>query len=289
MRVVFLGTPAAAVPSLEALVAHGHEVVLVVTRPDRRRGRGSDRSPSPVKVAAERLGLHVAYQVRDVVATDADIGVVVAYGAMIPADVLHKIPMLNVHFSLLPRWRGAAPVERAILAGDAETGVGIMTLEPTLDTGPLHAVERIAIGSQTASALTQTLAERGAALLQKVLNSPKLLANSTPQVGEPTYAEKLSKETFHLSPNDTVLTAIRIVQLEQAWCHIGERRIRIRSAHRGPAVAPAGALVRRGTEVGLACSDGVLWLDEVQPDGGRPMQASAWALGARFDDATRWS
>ena len=136
MRLVFLGTPEAAVPTLEAVVDAGHEVVLVVTRPDRRRGRGSELTPSPVKAAALRLGLSVTHRLADVADVDADRAVVVAYGAIIPETLLKKTPMLNVHFSLLPRWRGAAPVQRAILAGDEETGVSIISLEATLDTGP---------------------------------------------------------------------------------------------------------------------------------------------------------
>ena len=165
MRLVFLGTPAAAVPSLRAVVGAGHEVVLVVTRPDRRRGRGSTLSPSPVKEAALELGLPVAHSVKVLDEVSADLGIVVAYGAMIKPEVLERLPMLNVHFSLLPRWRGAAPVERAILAGDEETGVGIMSLEATLDTGPLHAERRVTVGDKTASALTNELADVGATLL----------------------------------------------------------------------------------------------------------------------------
>ena len=129
MRLVFLGTPSAAVPALEALVEAGHEVALVITRPDRRRGRGSLLSPSPVKQRALDLGLRVAHSVKELDGLGAEWGVVVAYGAMIPASVLAITPMLNVHFSLLPRWRGAAPVERAILAGDERTGVCVMSLK----------------------------------------------------------------------------------------------------------------------------------------------------------------
>jgi methionyl-tRNA formyltransferase len=118
MRLAFLGTPEPAIPSLRALVEAGHEVVIVITRPDRRRGRGSALSSSPVKGAALELGLRVSHQMSDLNGLNVERGVVVAYGALIRGSVLEKIPMLNVHFSLLPRWRGAAPVERAILAGD---------------------------------------------------------------------------------------------------------------------------------------------------------------------------
>jgi len=291
MRLVFLGTPEPAVPSLEALVAAGHDVVCVVTRPDRRRGRGGELSPSPVKVAAMAHGIPVAHHVRDLEGVDAQWGVVVAYGAMIPAPVLERIPMLNVHFSLLPRWRGAAPVERAILAGDTETGVGIMSLEETLDTGPVHAEVRLPIGEKTASELTTLLAHRGAELLVSVLASPERLQHARAQKGVATYAEKLSSETFHLTPTMSSDEALRVVRLERAWCHIAGKRLRVLSAHTGEGGddAAPGSLVSFGPHVGLAAADGVLWLDRVQSEGGRPMEAAAWLAGARLASDATWS
>ena len=145
MRVAYLGTPEIAVPPLEALVAAGHDVALVVTGQDKRRGRGGGRSPSPVKSAAERLGIQVSHSLDDVVRTAGtglglDLGVVVAFGKIIGTDVLDAVPMVNMHFSLLPRWRGAAPVERALLAGDELTGVCIMRVEEGLDTGGVFAL-----------------------------------------------------------------------------------------------------------------------------------------------------
>ena len=124
-------------PPLRALVGDGHDVRLVVTQPDRKRGRGGALVPSPVKQAAAELGLPVSHRVDDALDAGADLGVVVAFGRLIKPHVLERLPMINVHFSLLPRWRGAAPVERAILAGDTETGVCIMALEESLDTGPV--------------------------------------------------------------------------------------------------------------------------------------------------------
>ena len=137
-RLVFLGTPDDAVPSLEALVGAGHDVALVVTRADARRGRRGAPSPSPVKARAVELGLPVTDQLDDVLDAGAGLGVVVAYGRIIPARILDAIPMVNLHFSLLPRWRGAAPVERAILAGDRTTGVCVMAVEPGLDTSAME-------------------------------------------------------------------------------------------------------------------------------------------------------
>ena len=131
---------------LEALLAAGHDVRLVVTQPDRKRGRGGALVPSPVKVAAQRHGLAVTDRVDDVLDAGVELGVVVAFGKLVKAHVLDAVPMVNLHFSLLPRWRGAAPVERAILAGDEETGVCLMALDPGLDTGPVHDCVRTAIG-----------------------------------------------------------------------------------------------------------------------------------------------
>ena len=169
MKLVYLGTPDMAVPPLRALVDAGHEVVLVVTRVDKRRGRGSDVSPSPVKAAALELGLPVSHAVDDVLAAvrdhGAELGVVVAFGQIIQPHVLEEIPMVNLHFSLLPRWRGAAPVERALLAGDAVTGVCVMALEEGLDTGGVYARSELPIGAETtASDLRTELVEVGTAL-----------------------------------------------------------------------------------------------------------------------------
>ena len=142
-RLAYLGTPDMAVPPLRALVEAGHDVALCVTRPDRRRGRGKEETPSPVKAAATELGIPVSHDMDDLTTAGVELAVVVAYGRIIPARLLEQIPMVNLHFSLLPRWRGAAPVERAILAGDRVTGVCLMKVEEGLDTGPVYAVRTV--------------------------------------------------------------------------------------------------------------------------------------------------
>ena len=173
MRLAYLGTPEMAVPPLRALVAAGHEVVLVVTRADRRRGRGSAASPSPVKAAALELGIPVTDDIEQLLGIDAELGVVVAYGRIIKPHVLAHLPMVNVHFSLLPRWRGAAPVERALLAGDDVTGVCIMDVEEGLDTGGVHARRELPIGpTTTADDLRRDLVAIGTELLLDVLSRP---------------------------------------------------------------------------------------------------------------------
>jgi methionyl-tRNA formyltransferase len=288
VRLVFLGTPEAAVPSLEALVRAGHDVVLVISQPDRRRGRGTDVSPSPVKIAALRLGLAVGDEMSALESLDVDYAVVVAYGALIPGRLLERTPMLNVHFSLLPRWRGAAPVERAILAGDPETGVGIISLEVTLDTGPLHGERRTDVGDKTASVLMDELAHLGAELLIEVLGDVDALAHPRPQVGESTYAAKLTPETFHLTPDMSVTQAQRVVRLERAFVIVQGRRLRVLVATPTKLALEPGWLRNIDGAVALGFADGSLEVSLVQPEGSRAMSATAWWAGARLENAITW-
>ncbi|HUV57279.1 MAG TPA: methionyl-tRNA formyltransferase [Acidimicrobiales bacterium] len=291
MRIAFLGTPDAAVPSLRALVRTGHEIVIVITRPDRRRGRGPELSPSPVKAAATEMGIPVAHRLRDIDPSSVDLGVVVAYGAMIPVALLEQVPMLNVHFSLLPRWRGAAPVERAILAGDPVTGVSVMSLEPELDTGPVHLQRQVEVGDKTAEELMTELAMLGANALVEVLASPELLEHPRPQVGEVTYAEKLNKETYRLRPSMTRAESLRTAQLGRAFAMVEGRRIRIDHVEdAGQADVDPGAVAWIDGRVLLGCADGPVAVTELQPEGARPMSAAAWWAGARLDSmCARWS
>jgi len=291
MRLAFLGTPEAAVPSLRALIDAGHEVAIVITRPDRKRGRGGELSPSPVKASARELGLRVAHRLSDLDELDVDRGVVVAYGRLIPGELLARIPMLNVHFSLLPRWRGAAPVERAILAGDVETGVSIMTLDVDLDTGPVHLERRVGIDDKTLATLLGELAQLGASALTEVLASPELLAHPRIQEGEVTYAEKLTKDEFHLMPAMSAEQLLRVVRLGQAFTFVGGRRLLIERAvrHDGEDVA-AGTIALRDARVVLGASSGSIALEQVRPDSAKSMSATAWWAGARLDhDQAIWT
>ena len=288
MRLAFLGTPEAAVPSLHALVAAGHDVVLVISQPDRRRGRGAGVSASPVKAAALTLGLETSEQLSDLKNVQVERAIVVAYGAMISPELLARMPMLNVHFSLLPRWRGAAPVERAILAGDRETGVGIISLEATLDTGPLHAQRSIDIGDRRAGELTKMLAQMGADLLVEVLASPDLLNNPRPQVGESTYAAKLTTQTFHLTAQMTLTQALGVVALERAFVVVEGRRVRVREARAHSGTFAAGRVGERHGAILLGFSDGSLELCRVQPEGSREMTGASWWVGARLMHEVAW-
>ncbi len=289
MRLAFLGTPEAAVVVLDALLDAGHDVAVVVTRADRRRGRGPELTPSPVARAARERGLAVVHRVADIDTYEVERGVVVAYGAMISAAVLERTAMLNVHFSLLPRWRGAAPVERAILAGDAVTGVSIMTLEPTLDTGPVHLERRIALDAKTLSEVTGELAHVGAEALVEVLGSSDLLASPTPQTGSVTYAEKITSETLHLTPSMSGELLERTVRLERAYTLVNGRRVAVSRAHvvSAPGVA-ASTVARLGDEVVAVGERAALSLDEVRPEGSRTMTGRAWWAGVRASEPPRW-
>ena len=294
MRIVFLGTPVDAVPALRALVADGHDVALVVTQPDRRRSRGPGVDPSPVKAAATELGLRVLTPekarevVEDVRASGAVLGVVVAFGQLLPVALLEALPhgFVNVHFSLLPRWRGAAPVERAILAGDTETGVDLMRIEAGLDTGPVFARARVPIGpDETAGELHARLVEAGTALLRTHLDEiPD--AEPEPQVGEATYADKLEVEEFRLDPERAAHELALVVRAGNprpgAWFVAGGRRVKVWRAHErvGSSGVPQGAIDGDGA---LGTVSGVLELRDVQPEGKRVMDARAWRAGLRGD------
>lgn len=284
MRLVFLGTPAAAVPALEALVAAGHDVALVVSGPDRRRGRRGSVTPTPVKAAAVGMGLTVTDDLAMVTSVGAELGVVVAFGRIIPGTVLEVLPMVNLHFSLLPRWRGAAPVERAILAGDDRTGVCVMDVAEGLDTGGVHATIEVPIGEDdTATGLTGRLAELGAGLVVEVLAGG--LGPATPQsVDGVTYAHKITAADRRLDWTERAEVVRRTVRIGGAWTTFRGARLKVLEA--GPTGRVGAASDEPGTIVGgvVACASGTgLRLDVVQPEGKPPMDATAWARGARPD------
>jgi methionyl-tRNA formyltransferase len=277
-RLVYFGTPAAAVEPLEAVVAAGFDVGLVVTRADKRRGRGTALLPSPVKSAALRLSLPVAHRVDEAVAAGADLGVVVAFGQIIKRPVLEVLPMVNLHFSLLPRWRGAAPVERALLAGDDVTGVCLMQLEEGLDTGPVYACQSVPIGPRaTADELRAELAELGADLLVQQLRDG--LVDPTPQQGEATYAAKITPEELALDWQRPAVELDRVVRVGGAWTTFRGKRLKVLAAE--PVPGNDGHAPGRLVGVEVACAKGALRLAVVQPEGRASMSAEAWRNGAR--------
>jgi methionyl-tRNA formyltransferase len=257
-RLVFLGTPVAAVAPLQALVAAGHEVVLVVSRADKRRGRGGDLVPSPVKAAALELGLPVTDSLDGLASTGAELGVVVAYGRIIPSSVLDALAMVNLHFSLLPRWRGAAPVERAILEGDAETGVCLMAVEKGLDTGPIYAVGDTTIDeTESAEELRARLVGIGCRLLIDNLSDGAAgLPIPHDQVGDPSYAEKIRPEELELRWERDAIYLSRVVRLGRAWTTFRGRRLRVLESAVEPWVEAGG--VRTSATAGSAVSGGAM-------------------------------
>jgi methionyl-tRNA formyltransferase len=277
-----------AVPPLRALVAAGHDVALCVTRPDRRRGRGGRATPSPVKEAALELGLPVSHDVKDLAGLGAEFAVVVAFGRIIPVSVLEQLPMVNVHFSLLPRWRGAAPVERAILAGDPETGVCLMKVEEGLDTGAVYAVRTVPVDDDvTLSDLRTRLVEVASALVVDMLQDGLVgLPEPEPQHGDATTAEKISKEDLHLDWTQPAEQLHRVVRLEHAWTTFRGKRLSVLEA--AEADPPEGVRSdERPAQPGslhgalVATGDGFLELRRVQPESRSPMSADDWIRGVR--------
>jgi methionyl-tRNA formyltransferase len=254
-------------------------VALVVTRPDKRRGRQEPPRPSPVKAAAVELGLPVAIRAEDVLSVGAELGVVVAYGRIIRREVLDHLPLVNAHFSLLPRWRGAAPVERAILAGDIVTGVCLMAIDEGLDTGPIYRCEEVEIGpEETAAELRSQLATLGASLLVGALSGG--LGTPVPQEGTPTYAQKVEPADLFLDWRRPAAELHRVVRLGRAWTTFRGRRLLVLAAR--VTASPLGDLApgRLQDDV-VVTGDGGLRLLTVQPEGRSPMPAADWLRGAR--------
>lgn len=281
-RIAYFGTPEVAVAPLLALVGAGHDVALVVSATDKRRGRGSTVSASPVKAAATSAGLPVTDQPDDAIGQGIDLGVVVAYGSLIRPHLLAEMPFVNIHVSDLPRWRGAAPVERAILAGDPTAMVCVMALEPGLDTGGIYASTTTLIGAKTADGLRDELVTRGTELLLD------LIANGfgapVAQQGEPTYAAKIDNTERQIDWSASAVQIDRLVRIGRAWTTAGDRRLKVHAVAIGdhdddPASLP-GQIV--GTTV--STGEGVIQLINVQPEGKPPMDAIAWRRGARIVD-----
>ena len=278
-RLVYFGTPEASVAPLRALCEAGFDVAMAVTAPPKRRGRRGSPSPTPVEEAARALGVPVRHNPESALDVKADLGVVVAYGQLIRAHVLAKVPMVNLHFSLLPRWRGAAPLERAILAGDETTGVCLMELEETLDTGGVYASAEVPIGDASLSELRSKLTDLGSSRLIGALADG--LGTPTPQQGEVSWAKKITPEDLRLDWTLPAQHLLRRVRLERAWTTFRGRRLLILGAAPAPAegLEPgemSGALIGTG--------DGGLRLLEVKPEGRRTMTAAEWLRGARVED-----
>lgn len=300
MRIVFMGTPEFAVPTLRALAATGNELVAVYTQPDRPAGRGRQLRPSPVKLAALELGLPVvqpaslrpAEEVERLAALAPDVIVVAAYGQILRPNVISIPPhgILNVHASLLPRWRGAAPIPAAILAGDAETGVTIMLIDPGLDTGPILAKRAIPIAEDdTTGSLTAKLATLGADLLVRTL--PDWVAGRI--VPEPQ-DDSLATVAPRIQPDDAIIDwrkpaerLAREVRAYQPWpgarttLHGRQLTILAATPIEGAATPPGAVVLEGRSGLAVATGDGLLRLLRVQLEGGKPLDAASFRAGRR--------
>jgi methionyl-tRNA formyltransferase len=308
VRLIFAGTPPFAAAALDALADAGHDIGLVLTQPDRPAGRGMKLTPSAVKQAALARGLPV-YQPTslrmpeaqaELRVIDADVMVVAAYGLILPQAVLDlpRLGCLNIHASLLPRWRGAAPIQRAILAGDTETGITIMQMDAGLDTGAMLSTTVVPIGDgDTAASLHDALAAAGAAAIVDALARYPDLVPQGQDDRQATYAAKLSKDEARLDwscPADALARAVRAFNpAPGAWTLLDGAPLKIWSAQAvaGPgaqAAAEPGEVLRAEAEqLVVACGDGALALGEVQPAGGKRMSAAAFLAGRPLAAGTR--
>jgi len=292
MRIVFMGTPDFSVPVLQALMDSGHDVVAAYSQPPRRAGRGKALTPSPVQARAEALGIAVRTPVSlrdaeaqaDFAALGADVAVVAAYGLILPRAVLEapRLGCLNVHASLLPRWRGAAPIQRAILAGDAETGVGIMQMEVGLDTGPVRLEGRTPVDGKTAGALTDELSAMGARLMVEVLAN----IDAYPPVAQSedglTYAPKIDKAEARIDWSRSAVEIERQIRAFNpapgAFFEIGGERVRALAAEieRHPGLRQSDGEVL-DDKLAISCGEGIIRLTLLQR-AGRGVMTSAELL-----------
>jgi methionyl-tRNA formyltransferase len=297
MRIIFMGTPEFAVPALNALADAGHEIVAAYSQPPRPGGRrGKELTPSPVHKVAEARGIpvHTPVSLRNpeeqarFAALGADIAVVAAYGLILPVAVLEapRHGCLNIHGSLLPRWRGAAPVQRAILAGDAETGVGIMRMEAGLDTGPVLLEGRTPVDGKTAGELTAELAEMGARLMVQVLADLAAYPEAPQPEDGVTYAKKIDKAEARLDFSQDAAQVERQVRafapVPGAFFELGGERCKVLAAELAEGHGEAGVTI--DDALTIACGSGAIRPTLVQR-AGRPAMATAdllrgWAIPA---------
>ena len=304
MKIVFMGTPNFSVPVLMQLHSSGYEVVAVYTQPPRPAGRGKKERKSPVHVKALKLGIEVRHPASlnskniqdEFAALKADVGVVVAYGLLLPQQILEapKFGCLNIHASLLPRWRGAAPIHRAIMAGDAQTGISIMQMEKGLDTGPILLMKATDIGSyETTTNLHNRLSDMGAKLIHKALkNMSKLTLQSQAQEGV-MYAAKIDKSEARIDWRGAAKVIDRQIRglslLPGAWTVHNGKRLKLLSSEvieSNTNLYDAGQILNGRMEV--ACSDGAIRINCLQKEGGSAQSVLEFMRGSRLKTGERF-
>ena len=305
LRLIFMGTPEFAVPTLLALVAHGHEIAAMYTRAAKPAGRGMKLQPTPVEREARRLGIPVSMPatlktpeaLEEFRAYDADAAVVVAYGMILPQAILDapKLGCFNLHGSWLPRWRGAAPINRAIMADDAESGVMVMKMDAGLDTGDVAMAERIAItDNMTAADLHDALAPLGADLMVRAMGAlerRKLQLTRQSDVGV-TYAAKIDKTEARIDWSKPARAVLRHIHglspFPGAWCEMpieGEKRVKILRCELAMGSGQAGKLL--DDRLTIACGDGSIRILELQRAGKAPMKAEEFLRGTPLKPPVR--
>ena len=305
LRLVFFGTPAYAVPALDALIASGHAIAAVYTQPPRAAQRGRKLRPAPVAERADAAGIEVrtptslkpAEAQAAFAALEADLAVTVAYGLILPPAMLAapRLGCINAHASLLPRWRGAAPIQRAIMAGDEESGVTIMRMDEGLDTGPILMAERVPIGPETTGGtLHDTLAALSARLVVETIDA--LAAGRLAETPQPaqgaTYAAKLAKQEAEIdwrAPAERIERQVRaLAPVPGAWFSHDDQRIKVLAAETAPEAADAlpGTVLDRA--LAIACGEGsALRPTRLQRAGKAPMERDAFLRGRRIDPGTQ--
>jgi methionyl-tRNA formyltransferase len=301
MRLVFMGTPEFSVAALQALIEAGHEIACVYSQPPRPAGRGYALKPSPVHAFADARGIEVRTPVSLIslaeqnrfAALDAEAAVVVAYGLLLPKPILDapRFGCFNIHASLLPRWRGAAPIQRSIMAGDAETGVTIMKMDVGLDTGPMLLLKRLLITPDTTYAtFHDQLMAVGAAAIVEALKEPNASGQPQPESGV-TYAHKINKAEAHIDftkPADNVRNHIHgLSPFPGAWCLINGTRVKILRARVTSGKGDPGTFLN--DHLAIACGEGALELLELQREGKGAMQAQDFIRGFPIISGTKAS
>ncbi|MEE2946615.1 MAG: methionyl-tRNA formyltransferase [Pseudomonadota bacterium] len=292
MKVVFMGTPDFSVPVLDELVDAGHEIAAVYCQPPRPAGRGKKLRPTPVHARAEELGFEVRHPVslkgadeQDAFAAlNADVAVVVAYGLLLPQAILDapKHGCLNIHASLLPRWRGAAPIHRAIMAGDAETGVCIMQMEAGLDTGPVLLRQTTSIGAEeTTAQLHDHLSQIGAsAIVDALADLPQLTAEVQPEEGV-TYAHKIDKAEARVDWTKPAVEVDRLIRglspFPGAWCEIDGQRVKLLGSRLAEGAGQPGEVL--SDDLIVACGEGAVQLSRLQRAGKGAQDADVFLRG----------
>ena len=298
MRIVFMGTPDFAVPTLQALVDAAHEVVCVYTQPPAPAGRGKKLRASPVQQRAQDLGIEVrhpkslksAEEQEAFAALEADIAVVAAYGLILPQAVLDapKHGCLNVHASILPRWRGAAPIHRAVMEGDIVTGVTIMQMEAGLDTGPMLAMARTPIEDKTTGMLTQELAELGAKLMVGTLRDLAIHVPVTQDGEDATHAAKIDKAEARIDWSQDAATVVRHIHglspFPGAWFEWGDMRVKLLRAEAVDGTGEPGTVL--DDALTIACGSGAIRPLELQRAGKPATDREAFLRGAAVDAGT---